>query len=141
MINIQALEFHYRHGEFQLSVPEFSVLRSEKIAVIGPSGSGKTTLLNLIAGIMMPIKGSINVDSTCVNEMNDAGRRNFRIANMGFVFQDFELLNYLNVMDNILQEAREVDYTQGTEQAWLGMAPFLFLAGFILFAWGMWLGR
>ncbi len=45
------------------------------------------------------------------------------------------------VMDTILKEAREVEYTQRKEQAWLGLAPFLFLAGFILFAWGMWLGR
>ncbi len=45
------------------------------------------------------------------------------------------------VMDTILKEAREVEYTKGTEQAWLGLAPFLLLAGFLLFAWGMWLGR
>jgi len=45
------------------------------------------------------------------------------------------------VMDTILKEAREVEYTRGTEQAWLGIAPFLLLAGFILFAWGMWVGR
>ena len=45
------------------------------------------------------------------------------------------------VMDTILKEAREVEYTQRKEQAWLGLAPFLLLAGYILFAWGMWLGR
>ncbi len=45
------------------------------------------------------------------------------------------------VMDTILKEAREVEYTKGTEQAWLGLSPFLFLAAFILFAWGMWVGR
>ncbi|MBW1828770.1 MAG: ABC transporter ATP-binding protein [Deltaproteobacteria bacterium] len=106
MINIQALEFHYPHGEFQLTVPEFSVSRSEKIAVIGPSGSGKTTLLNLIAGIMTPSQGDITIDSTRVNEMKDTGRRDFRITNIGFVFQDFELLDYLNVMDNILHPYR-----------------------------------
>jgi len=43
------------------------------------------------------------------------------------------------VMDTILKEARTVEYTKGTEQAWLGLAPFLLLAGFLLFAWGMWL--
>jgi putative ABC transport system ATP-binding protein len=106
MINIRGLDFHYTHGEFQLTVPEFSVSRSEKIAVIGPSGSGKTTLLNLIAGIMTPIQGNITVGSTCVNELNDKGRRDFRITNIGFVFQDFELLDYLNVMDNILHPYR-----------------------------------
>ena len=99
MIRISALEFHYGHGEFHLGVPEFTVKRSEKVAVIGPSGSGKTTLLNLIAGIMTPIKGKVSVDDIAVNELNDAGRRDFRITHIGFVFQDFELLDYENLLD------------------------------------------
>ncbi len=106
MISIQQLMFHYPSGEFHLSVPEFNVETSEKVAVIGPSGSGKTTLLNLIAGIMTPIKGTIRVGDVEVNEFNDGGRRDFRITNIGFVFQDFELLDYLNVMDNILHPYR-----------------------------------
>jgi putative ABC transport system ATP-binding protein len=106
MIDIHSLEFHYRHGEFRLSVPEFTVAGSEKVAVIGPSGSGKTTLLNLIAGILTPIKGTVNVDTVRVDELNDSGRRDFRITNIGFVFQDFELLDYLNVIDNILHPYR-----------------------------------
>jgi putative ABC transport system ATP-binding protein len=106
MIDIHSLEFHYRTGEFRLSVPEFAVAKSEKIAVIGPSGSGKTTLLNLIAGILPPMKGAISVDEVKVSELTDAGRRDFRITTIGFVFQDFELLDYLNVMDNILHPYR-----------------------------------
>jgi len=106
MINIRSLEFHYRYGEFRLSVPEFRVTQGEKVAVIGPSGSGKTTLLNLIAGIFMPVTGTVSVDSTEVSALNDAQRRDFRITNIGFVFQDFELLDYLNVLDNILHPYR-----------------------------------
>jgi len=87
-------------------VPEFGVARSEKVAVIGPSGSGKTTLLNLIAGILTPITGTINVGDVPVNQLSDAERRDFRITNVGFVFQDFELLDYLNVLDNILHPYR-----------------------------------
>lgn len=102
MIHIMNLEFHYREGEFRLNVPEFMVEKSEKIALIGPSGSGKTTLLNLIAGIMTPMKGAVSVDNVRVSGLADAGRRDFRITNIGFVFQDFELLDYLNVLDNIL---------------------------------------
>ncbi len=106
MINIQKLEFYYRTGEFNLNIPEFLVGRGERVAVIGPSGSGKTTLLNLIAGIIVPIAGIINFEEFKVNELNDAGRRDFRIMSIGFVFQDFELLDYLNVLDNILHPYR-----------------------------------
>ena len=106
MIRIKDLEFHYRTGEFRLTIPEFAVRKSEKVAVIGPSGSGKTTLLNLIAGIMTPLAGVVSVDETEVSKLNDAERRNFRITIIGFVFQDFELLDYLNVLDNILHPFR-----------------------------------
>ena len=78
----------------------------EKVAVIGPSGSGKTTLLNLIAGILVPQQGSVNVGDARVNALPDDGRRDFRITTIGFVFQDFELLDYLNVLDNILHPYR-----------------------------------
>ncbi len=106
MIRVDSLEFYYREGEFCLSVPELTVEKTEKVAVIGSSGSGKTTLLNLIAGIVTPIKGTVSVDDLKVSELTDAGRRDFRITSLGFVFQDFELLDYLNVMDNILHPYR-----------------------------------
>jgi ABC-type lipoprotein export system ATPase subunit len=106
MINIQKLEFYYQAGEFNLDIPEFRVSGGERVAVIGPSGSGKTTLLNLIAGIITPIKGAVRVDELKIDELNDAGRRDFRITKIGFVFQDFELLDYLNVLDNIFHPYR-----------------------------------
>jgi putative ABC transport system ATP-binding protein len=106
MISISNLDFRYAGGDFHLSIPELTITRSEKVAVIGPSGSGKTTLLNLIAGIIKPLKGEVIADNVQVNALNDAGRRDFRITNIGFVFQDFELLDYLNVLDNILHPFR-----------------------------------
>ncbi|MEC4679941.1 MAG: ATP-binding cassette domain-containing protein, partial [Nitrospirota bacterium] len=106
MIHIHSLAFHHQHGEFHLRVPELTVAKYEKVAVIGPSGSGKTTLLNLIAGILTPKTGTVRVNHTHVSSLPDAERRDFRIANIGFVFQDFELLDYLNVLDNILHPYR-----------------------------------
>ena len=106
MITISDLNFSYPTGNFLLQISEFSVDKHEKIAVIGPSGTGKTTLLNLIAGIIVPSRGSIRVNDASVNQLNDAQRRQFRITNIGFVFQDFELLDYLNVNDNILHPYR-----------------------------------
>jgi putative ABC transport system ATP-binding protein len=106
MIRVHSLQFHYPRGDFRLHIPEFTMDPSEKVAVIGPSGSGKTTLLNLIAGIYVPERGSIKVDSVDVSRLTDAQRRDFRITSIGFVFQDFELLDYLNVLDNILHPYR-----------------------------------
>ena len=106
MIHIQNLEFHYNAGDFRLNVPDFTVKESEKVAVIGPSGSGKTTLLNLVAGIMTPVRGDLRVDNATVSRLSDSERRDFRITRIGFVFQDFELLDYLNVLDNILHPYR-----------------------------------
>ena len=106
MISLSNLTFSYPNSEFQLSVPEFAVSPGEKIAVVGPSGSGKTTLLNLLAGILTPRQGNVRVGEVDVSGLGDAGRRDFRISNIGFVFQDFELLDYLTVLDNILHTYR-----------------------------------
>jgi len=106
MIKIQDLNFHYPGGDFQLDITEFLVTKGERVAVIGPSGSGKTTLLNLIAGIITPLKGTVGVGDTQVSMLGDRERRDFRISKIGFVFQDFELLDYLNVFDNVLHPYR-----------------------------------
>jgi putative ABC transport system ATP-binding protein len=106
MILISDLHFNYPNSEFRLTVPEFAVSSGEKIAVVGPSGSGKTTLLNLLAGILAPNHGRVRVGAFNVSDLGDAGRRDFRISNIGFVFQDFELLDYLSILDNILHTYR-----------------------------------
>jgi putative ABC transport system ATP-binding protein len=106
MIAINNLEFAYPTGNFFLHIPEFLVEKHEKVAVIGPSGTGKTTMLNLVAGIIVPGRGTISVNDTVVDQLNDARRRQFRITHIGFVFQDFELPDYLNVYDNILHPYR-----------------------------------
>jgi len=106
VIEIRDLHFSYPGGEFRLGVPSFDVQPGEKLAVIGASGSGKTTLLNLVSGIVTPERGRVRVADVEVSALSDARRRAFRIRQIGFVFQDFELLDYLNVMDNILHPFR-----------------------------------
>ena len=102
MININDLTFHYGEGDFLLRIPALAITAGEHVAVVGPSGSGKTTLLNLIAGIAIPQSGHVFTNETEISSLPDSKRRNFRIANIGLVFQEFELLDYLTVLDNIL---------------------------------------
>ena len=106
MIEIEKLQFRYPRSDFHLQIAALKIEAAEKVAVVGPSGSGKTTLLNLIAGIVTPDSGTIRVGDQTVagsnGSMNDAQRRDFRAANIGMVFQQFELVEYLNVLDNIL---------------------------------------
>ena len=102
MIDIQGLQFSYGEGDFLLQVPELAVAHGETVAIVGPSGSGKTTLLNLIAGNAIPGSGQVSTNGAVVSGLHDSARRDFRIANIGLVFQEFELLEYLNVLDNIL---------------------------------------
>jgi putative ABC transport system ATP-binding protein len=102
MISLKELNFSYGRSDFQLRIDELNLEEGPSVAVIGPSGSGKTTLLNLIAGVIVPQSGNVMVNGTDITKLDDAARRNFRIANMGLVFQEFELLRYLNVLDNIL---------------------------------------
>jgi len=102
MIRLSDLEFRYGDGDFSLSIDSLHVERGSATAFIGPSGSGKTTLLNLIAGIALPDSGSIATDGVEITALGDAARRDFRVSRIGLVFQEFELLDYLSVLDNIL---------------------------------------
>ena len=101
-IQIKDLEFHYAAHGFELRIPRLLIQEGEQVAVVGASGCGKTTLAYLISGIYAPSSGSVNIGGQCISQMSDAARRNFRISNIGFIFQEFELLEYLRVEENIL---------------------------------------
>jgi putative ABC transport system ATP-binding protein len=106
MIQLSSVEFQYGKGDFKIASADLEIASEVAAALIGPSGCGKTTLLHLIAGILPARSGRIQVDDTVVNELNDRQRRLFRISQIGFVFQDFALLDYLSLFDNILHPYR-----------------------------------
>jgi len=102
MIHIRGLRFGYRDSDFSLRIAELEIARGASIAFTGPSGSGKTTLVNLIAGVCTPDDGRIMIDGVDVHALSDAARRRFRVGRLGLVFQEFALVEYLSVLDNIL---------------------------------------
>lgn len=80
----------------------FDVEAGEFVAVMGESGSGKTTLLNLLAAFDKPTAGTIAIDGKELITLNDNALASYRRNNLGFVFQDFNLLDTLSIKDNIL---------------------------------------
>jgi len=102
MVALENVFFQYPDAEFRLNIDNLSFKQGSKTAIIGTSGYGKTTMLNIIAGIITPQEGTVKVNDQIINKLEDAQRRNFRIQRIGFIFQDFKLIPYLNVMDNIL---------------------------------------
>jgi putative ABC transport system ATP-binding protein len=101
-VAISDLRFAYPGGPFSLSVPSLEVDPGERLAVVGPSGCGKTTLLRLLAGILVPDTGRVAVGDVPVSTLGDAARRRFRITRLGLVFQSFALIEYLDVLDNVV---------------------------------------
>ncbi len=103
---LEDVHFTYDDRGFTLSVPRLEIAPGESIALVGPSGSGKTTLLNLIAGILPPARGTIHLNGENLTALSGRQRRHQRVRRMGMIFQSFELLDYLDVRDNILLQAR-----------------------------------
>ena len=105
-IVLKNVVFHYPEQDgatpFKLGVEEFSANPSEQWVLSGPSGSGKSTLLNILAGELIPQTGSVMVLETPLHEMSLAQRQDFRIQNIGFIFQDFPLVPYLNAVENVI---------------------------------------
>jgi len=102
MIKIKNLLFSYGDSGFSLNIPDLTIAQSERVAITGPSGTGKTTLLNLMSGLLQPQQGSIVFDELEMGQFSTEDLQDLRIIKMGMIFQEFELLDYLTVFDNIL---------------------------------------
>ena len=102
ILQIRDLHFQYPASDFKIEISDIKITQGSKIAISGKSGSGKTTLIHLISGILKPQSGEILFYDKSITDMNDKEIRKHRISNIGFIFQEFELLEYLNVMDNLI---------------------------------------
>ncbi|MEZ5987815.1 MAG: ATP-binding cassette domain-containing protein [Planctomycetota bacterium] len=101
-VAVEGLRFGYPDEGFVLDVPGFTVPSGRCVAWTGPSGCGKTTLLRLVAGLLVPDHGSVSLDGRAIQAWSEARRRELRIRDIGLVFQDFALLEYLDLRDNVL---------------------------------------
>ena len=100
-IGIKDLAFGYKPSKPVVTIQEFSVAKNTHTFLHGPSGAGKSTLLSLIAGILTPQSGTIEIFGETLSQMKAAQRDRFRGDHMGYIFQQFNLLPYLSVEENI----------------------------------------
>lgn len=105
MINLKQISKYYIN-DFEvveaININELKVAKSEQVLFIGASGCGKTTLFNLISGILIPDKGTIEINSVEITTMKENERDLLRADTIGYIFQDFNLFNHLTIKQNIM---------------------------------------
>ena len=104
LIRIRHLVKAYRRGEQDIPVLlgiDLDVMAGDFVALMGPSGSGKSTLLNLIAGIDKPTEGTIEIAGTDIATLSESELADWRAANVGFIFQFYNLMPVLTAFENV----------------------------------------
>jgi len=103
IVKIESLRFQWsKNNNFKIFIPKLEVSRGKKVLFLGESGSGKTTLLSLICGFLEPLSGSISINDKIISELTSTNKDAYRSDNIGIIFQQFNLLPYANVIDNII---------------------------------------
>ena len=102
-IRLEAVRFNWPNkNDFNIFIPKLNVRVGEKVLLLGESGSGKTTLLSLICGFLNPLSGDIFLNNNKISGLTARKRDQYRSDNIGIIFQQFNLLPYANVIDNIV---------------------------------------
>ncbi|NAY91286.1 ATP-binding cassette domain-containing protein [Muricauda sp. JGD-17] len=105
ILNVEHLGKTYTSGSKQLTVLDdinFSIEAGETFSIVGPSGSGKTTLLGLCAGLDYPDTGTVELCGTNLSTLNEDERAQLRNQEVGFIFQNFQLLPTLTALENVI---------------------------------------
>jgi len=107
VVKIENLSFRYPKADSAcLDIQELHANAGDRIFVYGPSGSGKSTLLGLLGGVLSPERGTISLLGHELTKMSPSARDRLRADHIGFVFQQFNLIPYLSVTDNVLLSCR-----------------------------------
>ena len=107
LIEINNLRFRWRRDSPEvLNIPRWQVSRGQRVFIRGASGSGKSTLLSLLAGVLVPDQGEIRVLQQPIHQFSGTRRDHFRSDHIGFVFQQFNLIPYLSVLENVMLPCR-----------------------------------
>ncbi len=101
-IDITGLEFGWPGSATLLQIAQLRVDNGERVFLTGASGSGKSTLLGLIGGVLQPRRGSIRLLGLPVSELRASERDRFRGEHLGYIFQMFNLIPYLSLLDNVI---------------------------------------
>ncbi len=105
-VDVRHLRFRYGGGPWVLDIPELTLERGTRAFLFGPSGSGKTTLLGVLTGVLKANAGEVRVLGEDLASRSGAQRDAFRAEHIGYVFQMFNLIPYLSVLDNITLPVR-----------------------------------
>lgn len=120
MLELKSLKKSYYQGSQSIEIFEdlnFQVEEGQRVAIMGRSGSGKSTLLSLISGIIKPDDGDILLNSESYKNLKESDLNDFRAANIGFVFQNFHLVAYLNALENVMLPAKVCNIPKPKEKA------------------------
>ncbi len=107
IISIRDLAFRWRaDGPVVLAIDELRIAPGERVFIEGPSGSGKTTLLSLLAGVAKAEQGTVSILGQSLERLSAVGRDHFRADHVGYIFQMFNLLPYLSIVENVILPCR-----------------------------------
>lgn len=103
LIQLKNIEYRWNLSESAtIATEDFQIFPREKIFIQGASGSGKTTLLGILGALLTPQQGEVHILNTALHHLSDSLKDAFRVAHIGFIFQMFNLLPYLSIIDNVI---------------------------------------
>jgi putative ABC transport system ATP-binding protein len=120
MLELKSLKKTYQQGDEKIEIYNdlnFSLKEGEQVAIMGKSGAGKSTFLSLVSGIIKADSGDIVLNNISYNDLQENELNDFRASNIGFIFQNFHLVSYLNALENVMLPAKVCGISNPKEKA------------------------